>query len=187
MLLHSQHRFRRHNSCCSLLPLNLWRLLAVVLEFRTCSCCRWGVLHRTDYCTCRHRRSYCSDCISRGITKIVFSWSTRWWKPRSHRRRHVPSCVAQRFCVSAPHTVLSSNWHHLWHHQCHSTLATSASSHLLTLVPRHPADRWPRWLEPLTLTTRWLFSKVDFFSPGSPYLVFCVNFIFAVCFCILFL
>ena len=32
---------------------------------------------------------------------------------------------------------------------------------------------------------RWLFSNVDFFSPGSSYPVFRVDFIFAVCFCIL--
>ena len=84
VLLHSQHRFRRHNNRHSLSPLNLRCLPAVVLEFRTCSRCCWGVLHRIDYCMCRHRRLYCFDCISRGITKIVFSRSTRWWKPHSH-------------------------------------------------------------------------------------------------------
>ena len=107
MLLHSQHRFRCHNSNCSLSPLNLWRLPAVVIEFRTCSRCRWGVLHRIDYCTCRHRRLYCFDCISKGITKIVFSRSTRRWKPRSHWSLHAPSRAAQRFYIStscAPRT-----------------------------------------------------------------------------------
>ena len=34
VLLHSQHRFRRHNSCCSLLPLNLQCLPAVVFGSR---------------------------------------------------------------------------------------------------------------------------------------------------------
>ena len=40
VLLHSQHRFRRHNSRRSLLPLNLQRLPTIVLEFQTCSRCR---------------------------------------------------------------------------------------------------------------------------------------------------
>ena len=42
------------------------------------------------------------------------------------------------------------------------------------------------WLWGLTVDfDRWLFSMVDFFSLGSPYPVFHVDFIFAVCFCIL--
>ena len=36
----------------------------------------------------------------------------------------------------------------------------------------------------LTLTVRWLFSKVDFFCPGAPYPIFRVDFIFVVYFCI---
>ena len=123
VLLHSQHRFRCHNSHRSLSSLNLQHLPAVVLEFRTCSRCCWGVLHHIDYCMCRHRRLCCFDCISRGITKIVFSRSTRWWKPRSHWRRHAPLCAAKRFCVSAPRTFLNSSWHHSWRHQCHISLS----------------------------------------------------------------
>ena len=101
VLLHSQHRFCRHNSRRNLSSLNHQRLPVVVLEFRTCSRCRWGVLHSTDYCTCCHRRLYCSDCISRGITMIIFSRSTCQWKPRSHRSLHAPSRASQRFFVSA--------------------------------------------------------------------------------------
>ena len=78
-----------------------------------------------------------------------------------------------------------------------SALTTSASSHLLTSAPHHPlmsyADCWPRWLgpltvdfyRPLTLNDRWLFSRVVFCNPGSPYPIFRVDFIFAICFCIL--
>ena len=101
--LHSQHCFRRHNSRRSLSLLNLQRLPAVVLEFWTCIRCRWGVLHCTDYYMCRHRRLYCSDCIYRGITKIVFSRSTRRWKSRSHRSLHAPP----KDSMSAPHALHS--------------------------------------------------------------------------------
>ena len=58
-----------------------------------------------------------------------------------------------------------------------------------------PADVSPRWRhhyhiiywrhQPGNWRHRWLWPRVDFFSPGSSYLVFRVNFIFAVCFCIL--
>ena len=164
MLLHSQHRFHRHNSRHSLSPLNLRCLPAVVFRFRTCSRCRWGVIHRTDYCTCRHRLLYCSDCISKGITKIVLHWSTRWWKPCTHQSLHAPSRTVQRFCVNtprAPRAVLSSSWRHLWRHQCHvspsyvsiqsSTDVSATSScwrHLMTIY----FDR------PLTFLQSWLFS-----------------------------
>ena len=50
-------------------------------------------------------------------------------------------------------------------------------------------DRWllkvDHWLWPGIDFDRWLFSMVDFFNPGSSYPVFHVDFIFAVCFCIL--
>ena len=185
VLLHSQHRFRCHNSHRSLSSLNLQHLPAVVLEFRTCNRCRWGVLHHTDYCTCHHRRLYCSNCISRGITKIIFSQSTHRWKPRSHRRRHAPSRAAQRFCVNAPRVVLSFSWRHPWRHQCHvnpSYISIQSSTDISATSSC--------WHHSLTVNRiidfeRWLFSKVDFFNPGSPYLVFHIDFIFAVCFYIL--
>ena len=80
-----------------------------------------------------------------------------------------------------------------------SALTTSASSHLLTSAPHHPlmssADCWPHWpgpltidfYRPLTLNDRWLFSRVVFCSLGSPYPIFRVDFIFTICFCILYL
>ena len=116
VLLHSKHRFCRHNSRRSLSLLNLQRLPAIVSEFWTCSHCRWGVLH--------HRLLHMSSsaCVlhfwyvsPRGITKIFFSWSTRQLKPHSHWAA-TPSCASQRFCVSVPRAVLSSNWRHSWRH-----------------------------------------------------------------------
>ena len=101
MLLHSQHRFHRHNSHRSLLPLNLRCLPAVVIGFQTYSRCRREVLHRIDHCTSHHRHEYYSNYISAGITKIVLRRSTRWWKPHSHRRSHAPSHTTQSFCVKA--------------------------------------------------------------------------------------
>ena len=47
-----QYRFRHHNSRRNLSPLNLQRLPVVVLEFQTCSCCRWGEIGRAS---CRER------------------------------------------------------------------------------------------------------------------------------------
>ena len=86
VLLHSQHRFCHHNSCCSLLLLNLQRLPTVVFGFWTCSHCRWEVLHRIDHCTCHYHREYCTDYVSTGITEIVLRQSTLWSKPHSYRR-----------------------------------------------------------------------------------------------------
>ena len=186
MLLHSQHHFRRHNSRRSLLPLNLRCLSAVVFGFRTCSHCCWEIPQRKDHYTCHHHRKYCSNYVSANITEIVLRWSTCWWKPRSHRRPHTPSRAAQSFCIKAhaPHaTSLALGWHHPWCHQCH--VSPSLRQHpVICWCQCHviSADLWPL-TEPLTF--RWLFSRVDFCSPGSPYLVFHEDFIFAVCFCIL--
>ena len=116
VLLHSQHRFRHHNSRHNLLPLNLRRLRAIVFGFQTYSRCRWGVLHCRNYCTSCLRRVYCSNYISRGITKIVLHRSTCRWKPCIHQRPHTPSRAAQSFYISTPRAVLTSNWRHLWRH-----------------------------------------------------------------------
>ena len=177
MLLHSQHRFRRHNSRCSLSPLNLQRLPVVILEFRTCSRCHWGVLHCTDYCTYCHHRWYCSDYIYRGITKIVFNRSTHWWKPRSHRSLHAPSRATQRFCVNAlcvtrasMHRQTSSRAEYFlhahprarpspavvslkWRHHCHVT-CWHHRPHLLT----SSLTLTEGWLWPLTFAVQVLLT-----------------------------
>ena len=206
VLLHSPHRFCRQNSRRSLSPLNLRCLPVVVLEFWTCSRCRWGVLHCTDYCTYRHRRWYCFDYIYRGITKIVFNRSTRQWKPRSHRSLHAPSRATQRFCVNASRASTrrrtSSRVGYFlhappcarpapadispkWRHQCHVT-CWHHRPHLLT-SPAMSADviiDFDHWFWLMVDFDRWLFARVDFCSPGAPYPVFRVDFIFAVYFCI---
>ena len=166
MLLHSQHHFCRHNSRRSLLLLNLRCLSAVVFGFRTCSRCRWEIPQHKDHYTCHHHRKYYSDYVSASITEIVLRRSTCWWKPRSHRRPHMPSRTAQSFCIKAhaPHaTSLALGWHHPWCHQCHVS----------PILHQHPVICWCQchvisadlWLliEPLTLT-------VDF-SPGLTFAV----------------
>ena len=192
VLLHSQHRFRHHNSRRSLSSLNLWRLPAVVFGFRTCSRCCWGVLDRTDHCTCHHRCKYYSDHIFGGITKIVLRWSTYWWKPRSHRRPHVPSCATQSFCVKAhvPHAPSSApadvirDVINATSALAYISIQSSADIIFTSSCWCHPltVDRWI-WL--CVDFDRWLFSRIDFCSPSSPHLVFRVDFIFVVCFCIL--
>ena len=201
VLLHSQHRFRHHNSRHSLSPLNLQRLPVVILEFRTCSRCHWGVLHCTDYCTYRHRHWYCSNYIYRGITKIVFNRSTRQWKPRSHRSLHAPSHTTQRFCISISRAPRADEILHappraeyFLHapdlHQLTSALgdvitATSPADIIDHICWRHPPHQLT---SSLTLTRvdfdHWLFPIVDFCNPGAPYPVFRIDFIFAVYFCI---
>ena len=190
VLLHSQHRFRRHNSRRSLLPLNLRHLPVVVFGFRTYSHCHWGVLHCTNHCTCHHRHEYCSDYISAGITEIVLRRSTRQWKPRSHWRPHAPSRAAQSFFIKAhtPHAP----------HTLFSTVANftrdviSATSTLAYVSIQSSVDvniMSSCWHHPLTIHCvdfdHWLFSRVNFCIPGSPYAIFHVDFIFAVCFYIL--
>ena len=182
MLLHSQHRFRRHNSHRSLLPLNVQRLPAVVFGFWTCNRCRWGVLHRIDYYTCHLRCVYCSDYISRGITKIILCRSTCRWKSHSHRRPHAPSRATQSFYVSAPRAtcvVLNSNWRHPWHHQCHVSPSYVSIQSSADVSATSSCWCHSRWLGPLTLLQGWLLQSR--FSLPS----FHVDFIFAVCFCIL--
>ena len=61
-------------------------------------------------------------------------------------------------------------------HSSTDVIATSSCWLLTALTLTVDFCLWPG---------RWLFSKVDFCNPGSPYLVFCIDFIFAVCFCIL--
>ena len=166
MLLHSQHRFHRHNSRRSLLPLNLWRLPIVVFGFRTYSHCRWGVLHRIDYCMCRHHHVYYSNYIFGGIAKIVLRRSTRWWKPHSHQRPHARSRAAQSFCVSLPRVSLSPNWCHPWLHQCHVSLNYVSIQSFADVSATSSADVICWLLTALTRTVdRWLLPAVDFEWP----------------------
>ena len=189
MLLHSQYRFRHYNSHRSLSPLNLWRLLAVVFGFWTCSRCCWGVLHRTDHCTSHHCHEYCSDYISAGITEIVLLQSTRRWKPRSHRRLHAPSCITQSFCVKAhaPHAPSSalvdvtrdviraaSALPYISIQSFADVSATSSCWH-------HPLTfdhvDFGRWLWSLTFLHRWLLQSRFFLPNFSRRFHFCSLFL----------
>ena len=111
--------------------------------------------------------------------------------PRTSTRCHAPGLVCWRhhLCHVSPSCV-SIHW-------SADVISTSSSVvdrwppvdhwlwQLTFVVDRWPSvDRW-HWL----VVDRWLWSltfpRVDFFCPGSPYPVFRVDFIFAVCFCIL--
>ena len=81
--------------------------------------------------------------------------------PRVVTRRHAPPRACTRQFSPAD---VSPRWRHLPRH-----LLTSSLTRPFTCVD----------------FDRWLFFRVDFFSPGSFYPVFRVDFIFAVCFCIL--
>ena len=196
VLLHSQHRFRRHNNRHSLSPLNLRCLPAVVLEFRTCSRCCWGVLHRTDHCTSHHCREYCSDYISAGITEIVLLQSTRRWKPRSHRRLHTPSCITQSFCVKAhaPHAPSSalvdvtrdviratSALPYISIQSFADVSATSSCWHHLLTFDHVDFDRWllivDCWLWSLTFLHGWLLQSRFFLPNFSRRFHFCSLFL----------
>ena len=98
-------------------------------------------------------------------------------------RSHVPLCAST--CSHALHALLTSSHVSPCLHCCWRHLLASAADVILWLWV---FDRWLLgW--PLILTVRWLwpltFLMVDFFSPGSSYPVFRVDFIFSVCFCIL--
>ena len=104
------------------------------------------------------RLEYCSNHISRGITKIVLNRSTRRWKPSSHRSQHMPSRAARSFCVIAPRAVLSSRWRHPWRHLCHvspSYVSIQSSTDVIA------ASSW--WRHLLTVD-HWLWPAVDFSS-----------------------
>ena len=111
-------------------------------------------------------------------SKFLYGWSCApcasklcHAPPSSATRLHVPSLAVKlrhassRACTRqfSPANV-SPRWHHLPRH-----LLTSSLTRQFTCVD----------------FGRWLFFRVDFFSLGSSYPVFCVDFIFAVCFYIL--
>ena len=198
-----QHRFRHHNNRRSLSLLNLQRHPAVVLGFRTCSRRCWGVSHCIDHCRSHHCYKNCSNYSFEATTEIILRRSTKPWKPQRRQRPHAPPRTAQSFCT-VDHALhepsrasrichVSPRAATCLHAPAHASflLLTSALGdiicyviywrHLLHICWRH---RWlDRWLA-LTLTVDF-FLRVDFFNPGSSYPVFRVDFIFAVCFCIL--
>ena len=146
MLLHSQHCFCCHNSCRSLLPLNLQRLPAIVFGFRTCSHYRWGVLHRTYHCMCHYRCEYCFDYIFAGITEIVLRWSSLWSKPRSHRRYHVPP----KYSTTNLMRYMRLHVPTAFFTRLHALTAFFMRLHALAHARFAPADISPRWRYLLT-------------------------------------
>ena len=98
---------------------------------------------------------------------------------RASTRRHAPSRASTASLTSSLTSALTACWRHCLRHPL-----TSPSESVFSVDFRLTVDfDWPltvdRW--PLIVD----FFRVDFFSPGSPYPVFRVDFIFAVCFCIL--
>ena len=116
---------------------------------------------------------------------------------------------APPYTFTRAHALSHACWHHCWRHPATSALVASSTNvipatsrwrnqvaSLLTSLAHVIADvifsltftsgswlfqHWLWLLESWPLT----FSRVDFCSPGAPYPVFCIDFIFAVHFCIL--
>ena len=86
-------------------------------------------------------------------------------------RRHAPSRIVRLFHAPARSRSSPANVSLRWCHHCH------------VICWRHSppsTDVIDHWVWPWTFLQGWLF-----LSPGSSYLVFRVDFIFAICFCIL--
>ena len=131
-------------------------------------------------------------------SKVLFRWS------RAPRTFHVPlhiwvfSHVPPHAAHMPSHALTSLHaprWHHCWRHPCQPSLRR-CWRHVLASVVDIILWLWgfDYWLFSLTVDFDqavdfdcWLFSRIDFFRLGSPYPVFRVDFIFAVCFCILYL
>ena len=113
-------------------------------------------------------------------SKALFRWSRaphastqHWFSSRTPTHRHAPQ---------------PSRWRHCWRHPRQPLLAPLLMSLAYISRWRHPLTLgvWSLTFSRLTVDFDcWLFSMVDFFSLGSSYPIFHVDFIFAVCFCIL--
>ena len=130
-----------------------------------------------DHCSLHHRCKYCFDYVFEGTTEIVLRRSTHSWKPRRHRRLHVPPCAVQSCCSAdhAPHALPRAAA--LFHAPPRASTVSLTSLLMSALVVplltslacvirwRHllTLDIWPltfqvdRWLWPLTFLQVWLF------------------------------
>ena len=137
---------------------------------------------------CRHYRFRFSDqttdyTIGKKSLRSAFLWNIVFIRPSTclHAPPEVSASLARAFmrCQYSPRACtrhgsfadVSLRWRHLPRNR-------------YVICWRH----LPRHLLTSSLTfDSWLFLRVDFFSLGSSYPVFRVDFIFAVCFCILYL
>ena len=167
--------------CRSLAVLSSWVPSAVVVVSSTTAPTVTSVHQRP--LPCRHHRFRFSNqttdyIIGTYSLRSAFLWifvfigpSTRHQNSRRHW--HAPSRAdtmlhaLSRACTRQwPSADVSPRWRHLPRH-----LLMSSTTHLLTSALTVDFDRW-------------LFAIVDFCSPGAPYPIFRVDFIFAVYFCI---
>ena len=114
------------------------------------------------------------SCTRRAFHAPLHIWVLSHAPPRAVTSGHASSRALTRLNLLVDVIHISPRLHYCWRH-----LLASAADIIF-------------WLWGLTVDFDWdvdfdrsLFSKVDFFSLGSPYLVFRVDFIFVVCFCIL--
>ena len=177
VLLHSQHRFRRHNSRRSLLPLNLRHLPVVVFGFGPTA----AIVEE----------SYTAQTIARviiavNITPITFLQvvSLRSSCTNLHvsgslavigDRTHRPKLLHQ--IPRAPRAVLSSSWCHPWRHQCH---VNPNLRQLPVICLTSSTNRRPRWLWPLTFLQVWLLQSKFFLPSFSHRFHFCCLFLHVV-------
>ena len=99
---------------------------------------------------------------------------------RASNFRHAPACARVPLLTSALgdvicHVITTSSADVI----CHGIRWRHLPRHPLTSSATAPADVI---VDQTVDFDRWLFLRVDFFNPGSFYLVFRVDFIFAVCF-----
>ena len=139
VLLHSQHRFRHHNSRYSLSPLNLRRLPSLSLGSRPAA----AVV----------KESNIAQITTHVILPRLLLRSNFWWYHWDHLETIYPSAKALPsselpratwiFCVNAPcapratRAVQSSSWRHPWHHLLHVSPRCVSIRHLLKSAPRH--------------------------------------------------
>ena len=155
----------------SLRSFTLHRPLSLASPLQTLPRLRFWSYHRDPftsiYKTMKASTPSETACAPTRCSKFLYGWSRApcavtclHAPPRASELRHAPPRAATRM-----HALVFSCWRlHLPRHLLMSSLT-----------------------RPLTCVDfdRWLFLNVDFFRPGSSYPVFRVDFIFAVCFCIL--
>ena len=197
VLLHSQHRFRRHKSCCSLLPLNLQCLPAVVFGSRpaativeesytaqTTACVITAVNIAPIFCR------YHWDRFAPIYTLVEASQPSeiaRTLTCHPNILRQISRITRAFTCLHAPDLhllTLTLGDIICWHHCPPFADVTRHASWHQAVDPCWPYRWLDHWLWPMVDFNCWLFARVDFRSPGAPYPVFHVDFIFTIHFCI---
>ena len=162
VLFHSQHRFRHHNSHCSLSLLNLRCLPSLSLG--------------SEPAAVVVEESNTAQITTHVIPPRLLLQSNFWWYHWDRLEMIYPSVKAlpsselpcaltrrlnflrQRTTRHAPRAtraVQSSSWRHPWHHLLHVSPSCVSICHLMTSAPHHLGDVicWP-----LTVDFDWLLT-----------------------------